>query len=273
MNCDTSTFDQKLLGFWCAAREIYNVAVKCPSEEMSKLDSVRATSFFVQHSYRFADASLMLAANNDLVPAVALMRTAIETQARANHLISFKGKEREDRAAGLFRLSELSGKRFVNLMANSIRSAANIQNCPPKIREVANKLCPEPAAESEALRKERESLQSRWKYGTVIERRSFGDTEKNLRTPFQQIQHTLDVAYNLGSFCLHPDLTSLRLDKMHPTNEIMADAAAVAVCVVYCYLVAIGRQNDPRFNQLVTEYNDYLWSKAREVLDSLPQSQ
>ena len=270
MQCDTSKFDQKLLGFWCAAKDIYNnVVEKARSEEVSKLDSVKIASFFVVHSFRFAEASLLLAANDDILPAVALMRPAIEAQARANHLISFNGQERENKSAELFRLSEFSGKRFANLIRKSIRSAANIQNCPPNMRQMINQSVAEPLAESEVLRIERVSLEGKWKYGAVIEKQFFGDQKRNLRTPFQQIQQTLDVVYNLGSFGLHPDLMSLRTEKMLSANEIMDYAAAVAVCVVHCYLVAIGRQNDPQFNQLVTEYGDYVRTKVKEKRDRL----
>jgi hypothetical protein len=52
-------------------------------------------------------------------------------------------------------------------------------------------------------------------------------------------------------------------EKMISAHEIMSDATAVAVCVVYCYLVTIGKQNDPQFNQLVTEYDNYVWSKLK----------
>ena len=224
MNCDTSKFDQKLLGFWCAARDIYNVAVKSPSEEASKLDSVKIASFFVVHSFRFAEASLMLAANDDILPAVALMRPAIEAQARAYHVISLNGKDREDKAAELFRFSELSGKRFANLIHKSIRGAANIQNCPPKVRERINQSVAEPVAESGDLRKERESLQGKWQYGTVIGKQFFDDPKKNFRTPFPQFQQTLAVVYDLASFALHPDLISLQTDKMISANEITADS-------------------------------------------------
>ena len=264
MSCDTSRFDQKLLGFWCAGRDIYNVAVRSHSEEVLKLDSVKVASFFVQHSYRFADASLMLAANNDVLPAAALMRTAIEAQARANHLVSFNGREREDKAAELFRLFELNGKRFANLLKKSVRGAAKVQGCPVRVRKVIEGSVAEPAAEAKSLREERRSLEGKWGYGAVIERQFFGDAKKNSRTPFQQIQQTLDIAYNLGSFALHPDLMSLQAEKMLSTNEIMEYAAAVAVCVVHCYLVTVGMQNDPQFNHLVTEYSDYVWSKVQE---------
>jgi hypothetical protein len=132
-----------------------------------------------------------------------------------------------------------------------------------------NQSVPEPVAESESLRKERLSLEGKWKYGAVIEKQFFGDQKRNLRTPFQQIQQTLDIVYNLGSFCLHPDLMSLRTEKMLSANEILDCAVAVAICVVHCYLVAIGRQNDPQFNQLVTEYGDYVRTKVKEKQNRL----
>jgi hypothetical protein len=276
MQCDTSKFDQKLLGFWCAARDIYNnVVEKARSEEVSKLDSVKIASFLVVHSYRFAEPSLMLAANDDLLPAIALMRTAIESQARANHLISFNGQPREDKAAELFRLFNLSREYYSGLMMKSVSSVkidwASVFNWSPEHREqVAKWLAEFDAGKLEALRKERETLRREWDYGKVTGKKSFGDAQWNLRTHFQRIQQVLDISFNRGSFCLHPDLMSLHIEKMVSADEIMDDATAVAVCVVHCYLVAIGRQNDPQFNQLVTEYSDYIWSKVKERLNSQP---
>jgi|ERR1017187_5056402 hypothetical protein len=271
MNCDTSRFDQKLLGVWGAARDIYNEAVKSPSEEVSKLDSVKVTSFFVQHSYRFADASLMLAANDDILPAVALMRTAIEAQARANHLISFNGQEREDKAAELFRLLELSRKYYAGLMLKSVISVkidwANVFHWPPETRTQITKWLTEfDASKLKTLRDEREKVGGKWSYGAVIGRKSFGDAQWNLRTPIQRLQQSLDISFALGSSAIHPDLMSSFTEKMVSTHEIMSDATAVAVCVVYCYLAAIGKQDDSNFNQLVTEYSDYVWSKVKESI-------
>jgi len=269
MQCDTSKFDQKLLGFWCAARDIYNEAVKSPSEEVLKLNSVKIASFFVQHSYRFSDASLMLAANDDILPAVALMRTAIEAQARANHLISFTGQERESKAAELFRLFELSRKYYAGLMMKSVSSVkidwANVFEWPPETRAQITKWLGEyDVSKLGTLRKEREKLGRKWSYAEVIGRKSFGDAQWNSRTPIQRLQQSLDISFALGSSAIHPDLMSHLTEKMISAHEIMSEATAVAVCVVYCYLVTIGRQNDSKFKQLVADYSDYVWSKVKE---------
>jgi hypothetical protein len=271
MNCDTSKFDQKLLGFWCAAREIYNLAVKSPSEEASKLASVKIASFFVVHSFRFAEASLMLAANDDILPAVALMRPAIEAQARANHLISFTGQAREDKATELILLDEMSRKYYAGLMLKSVSSInidwANIFHWTPEARAQVTKWLAEfDVNKHEEFRKKRNKLRKEWDwdYGTVIGRKFFNDPQWNMRAPFQRIQQSLAISFEFGSSAIHPDLMSHLTEKMISAHEIISDATAVAVCVVYCYLVAAGRQNDPQFNQLVTEYDDYVWSKLKE---------
>lgn len=272
MHCDTSKFDQKLLGFWCTAKDIYNnVVEKSRSEEISKLDSVKITTFFVVHSFRFAEASLMLAANDDILPAVALMRTAIEAQARANYLISFNGQERESKAAELFKLLELSRKFYAGQMMESVRSVnidwANVFHWTPEAREQITKWLAEfDATKQETIRKERETVRHKWDYGKVIGRKSFSNAQWNSRTPFQRIQQSLAISYEFGSSAIHPDLMSYYTEKMHSAHEILFDAAAVAVCVVSCYLVAIGKQDDPRFKQLVTEYDTYVWSKVAEKI-------
>ena len=375
MNCDTSKFDQKLLGFWCAARDIYNVAVKSPPEGASKLKSVEIAGFLVVHSLRFAEVSLLFAANDDLLPAIALMRPAIEAQARAAHLIFVDGQERENKAAELSRLCKLNGERFNRQIRESIRSAANMQNCPLKKREEINQLVAEPIAESQALLKERASLGRKWGYRRVIgkgsptfsvddlkdasslaaklkaaadgvdryihdrlkqstrlrlaqwqgpmevppalqqcvvedlnaivkgpsvwdadrfAKRDIRQATRDLlagnphgeelarlnrlllddayqlelsrfpQTPYPRFQQTLEPIYMLGSFAIHPDLMSHQTEKTLSANQIMDWAAGVAVNVVYCYLVAIGRQDDPDFKQLVSEYSGYVRSKVRE---------
>jgi len=272
MHCDTSKFDQKLLGFWGAARDIYNdVVEKVRSEEVSKLNSVKITSFFVVHSFRFSEPALMLAANDDLLPAVALMRAAIEAQARANHLISFNGQEREDKAAELFKLFELSRKYYAGLMMESVSSVkidwANVFHWPPeKKAQITKWLAEFDASKLETLRKERETLRREWDYGKVIGRRSFGDAKWNSRTPFQRIQQTLNISFAHGSSAIHPDLMSHLTEKIISAHEILSEATAVAVCVVYCYLVTIGKQDEPRFKQLVAEYDNYVWSKVSESI-------
>lgn len=274
MELDTSKFDQKLLGFWCAARDIYNnVVEKARSEEVSNLNSVKITSFLVVHSYRFAEPALMLASNDDILPAVALMRTAIEAQARANHLISFPGQAREDKATELLLLDEISRKYYAGLMMKSVSSNkidwANVFHWTPEARAQISKWIAEfDVTKHEMLRKERDKLRHEWDwdYGTVIGRKSFNDPQWNMRTPFQRIQQSLAISFELGSSAIHPDLMSDQTEKMHSAHDIMFDAAAVAVCVVYCYLVTISRQDDPDFKQLVTAYDDYVWSSLKESI-------
>jgi len=206
MNCDTSKFDQRLLGFWWTAKDIYNKALKSPSEEVSKLTSVQIASFLVVHSFRFSEASLLLAANDDILPAVALMRTAIEAQARANHLISFAGKAREDKATELFLLDEISRRYYAGSMMKSISSLkidwANIFHWTPEARAQVSKWLAEfDVAKHEELRKERLKLRHEWDwdYRTVIGRKSFDDPQWNTRTPFQRIQQSLAISFEFGS--------------------------------------------------------------------------
>jgi hypothetical protein len=271
MQCDTSKLDQKLLRFWDEARQVYNTAAQSLSEEIAKLDSVKITSLLVRHSYRFSDAALMLAANDDLLPAAALMRTAIEAQAVANHLISFTGPVREQKAAELFRLSKLNREYHSGLMMKSISSVkidwANVFNWSPEARaQVAKLLAEFDSAQFDSLREERGKLSNDWKYGKVIGRKFFDAPHWNSRTPIQRVQQTLDVLYNLYCSAVHPDPSACVTEKLLSAHDLVSAAATVAVYVVYCYLVTIGRQEEPRFKQLVADYSKYAWSNLSESI-------
>ena len=269
MPCDTSKFDKKLIGLYGAANGIYNTVVESLGEDIRKLASVQVTGFFVRHTYIFTDASLTLAEDNQFLPAVALMRTAIEAQARSNHLISFKGEERENKAAELFRLFELSRNYYKGLMVKSGLAVpidwTKVPNCPPESAELITKSLAEfDRAKFDALRKEYESLSREWSYGKVIGRKFFGDPKWDFRTQVQIIQQTLELSYVLGSFAVHPDLMSHPTEKIISVGGIMQDATVVAVNAVYCYLVAVGKQDDPRFKRLITDYGDYVKSTLKE---------
>jgi hypothetical protein len=269
MPSHTSRFDKTLLSIYGAANGIYNTTVESLGADLRKLASVQATGFFVRHTYIFADASLTLAEDNQLLPAVALMRTAIEAQARSNHLISFKGEERENKAAELFRLFELSRNYYKGLMVKSGLAVpidwTKVPNCPTETAELITKSFAEfDRAKFDALRKEYESLSREWSYEKVIGRKSFGDPKWDFRTQVQILQQTLELSYVLGSFAVHPDLMSHPTEKMISVGEIMRDATVVAVSAVYCYLVAVGKQDDPRFKRLIADYGDYVNISIKE---------
>ena len=95
--------DQELKSIHHAALLIYNRETLHIRSNPTSVHSINATNFLAGQATIFADAALLLMedARQPLNVPAALLRTCLEAQARANHIIAAKGKAREDRARNL----------------------------------------------------------------------------------------------------------------------------------------------------------------------------
>src|ERR1035437_8981148 len=143
------------------ALKIYNRETNIIRSKPTSVDSINATNFLAGQATIFADAALVLMEDEKQplnVPA-ALLRTCLEAQARANHIIAVTGKEREDRAKELIQLMHVGHKYYekalIQLMKDSIPDESKLlPRDRPYFPAMKSKLGTIDTSDLEALRKQ-----------------------------------------------------------------------------------------------------------------------
>src|ERR1035441_10757164 len=98
--------DPQLKALHHALLSIYNRETESVRAKPTSVVSVNATNFLAGQAIAFADAALFLMEDvrHTLDVPVALVRTCLDAQVRANHITAVIGTEREDCAGELVRL-------------------------------------------------------------------------------------------------------------------------------------------------------------------------
>src|SRR5580700_4020204 len=109
METINDAIDPELNAAHHALLSIYNRETIAIKKNPTSFVSINATHFLAGQATIFADAALilMLDGRQPLNAPVALLRTCLEAQARANHIIAAAGQVRESRAAEFEELMQL----------------------------------------------------------------------------------------------------------------------------------------------------------------------
>jgi hypothetical protein len=253
----SSNLDPQLLEIFEAVVNLYNRENKLLESATESSASINATHFLVRQAIMFADAALFLMQdeNQSLIPAAALLRTCLEAQARANHILGSTGEEREKLAAefldmmttgdAYYRL--LLAEWFKNWEADVAKTLSNYEPVLATIRERAGKVDTSPLKE---LRKKYQGLGRKWGYATVIGRDKLTDPEWQKRTGPQGIQPSLYLLYTQYCSFVHSDPTSLKHEsKLNVLSEGHA-AVLAAYSALTSFMTALGKAADADYQKI-----------------------
>jgi hypothetical protein len=185
--------------------------------------------------------------------ASALLRTCLEAQAKANHIIALAGEEREKLAFDFLQLQDAGHEYFDGLALQKTKDfKPDASNTLP--RELPYLAAIKPLVEKcdtsnlEALKNKYKALNCKWSYGKIIERGKFSDPVWQNRSEAQQLQPELDLRYITMCVFVHCDPASLNLA---PTPLSLAYIAVIAeVAAVLCFFVALGKEKDQDLKNL-----------------------
>jgi hypothetical protein len=154
---------------------IYNRETNIIRSKPTSVDSINATNFLAGQATIFADAALVLMedARQPLNVPAALLRTCLEAQARANHIIAAKGEEREKRAKELVQLMHVGHDYYVKLtiqmMKDFIPDETNLlpRDRPyfPAMKSILGKI---DTSDLEALKKQYKQISGNWTYAKLL---------------------------------------------------------------------------------------------------------
>src|SRR6266853_3821113 len=206
--------DPQLRALHHALLSIYNKETESIRANPTAVASINATNFLAGQAVGFADAAIFLMEDNrqPLDVPVALLRTCLEAQARANHITATIGTEREDRAGELVRLMEIGHAYYEKLVIQSYKDADESQYLArdkaylPAMKKLLGAV---DTSDHKALKKELDQLGQRWTYGKVIERGKFADPAVLNRSEAQRIQLALYLGYLQCCDFVHADPVSL----------------------------------------------------------------
>lgn len=243
--------DHELRAIHLDALNIYNRETMIVRSNPTSTASIKATNFLAGQATMFADAALILLEDTRQpvnVPA-ALLRTCLEAQARANHIIAVVGAERESRASELVQLMEIGHEYYKNKTIELMKAVI-----PDETKLLARDRPYFPAMKSmsaeidtsnlKELKKQYERINKNWSYGKVIERDKFGDPKSLTRSEAQPLQPMLNLAYMQSCSFVHSDPASLKHSKLLSPVTVAYTAVLAEVIAILCFFVAVGKERD-----------------------------
>jgi hypothetical protein len=236
------------------ALNIYNRETSIIKSKPTSVDSINATNFLAGQATIFADAALILMEDTTQplnVPA-ALLRTCLEAQARANHIIAAKGAERENRAKELVRLMHVGHdfyvKSCIQLMKDSIPDESKLSSRDrPYFPAMKSQLGTIDTSDLEALKKQYKQISNNWTYGKVIEREKFGDLTSLNRSEAQPLQPFLYLAYMQSCAFVHCDPASIHHGQILTTVGLAHALVLAEIIALMSFLTALGKEQDQDF--------------------------
>jgi len=239
------------------ALTIYNRETNLIRSKPTSVDSINATNFLAGQATIFADAALVLMedARQPLNVPAALLRTCLEAQARANHIIAVKGKDRENRAKELVQLMhvghEYYEKSAIQLMKDSIPDESKLmpRDRPyfPAMKSVLGKV---DTSNLEALKKQYKQISNNWTYGKVVERDKFRDPTSLNRSEAQPLQPVLDLAYMQSCAFVHCDPASIKHGQILTTIGLAHALVLAEIIAIMSFFTALGKEKDQDFVNL-----------------------
>lgn len=256
------SIDERFMRAYAQLTDIYNgVAKEMQNRELQFPRSFRVCGFLTRRALMFADAAMILADKGLLVPAHALLRTCIESQARAYSIVSYPVDQREVKAEELLKLIELGrAKSFETILetvegrrgdlGEALAIVQNLRKAEPeaRMREIIDRVKAE--SPSESIHRRAKNLRDRWTYGTLrMQRRQFGKNAPYLR--IMEMQPTFDLYYEQSCSAVHSDPSSTVFEEVTNTAHIVQYAVASTLSAVSCLLIVMGRDNDDGLREVL----------------------
>jgi hypothetical protein len=241
--------DPQLRALHHALLSIYNKETERIRANPTTIASINATNFLAGQAVGFADAAIFLMEDNrqPLDVPVALLRTCLEAQARANHITAAIGTEREDRAGELVRLMEIGRAYYEKLVIQSYKDTDESQYLArdkaylPAMKKLLGAV---DTSDHKTLKKELDQLAQRWTYGKVIERSKFGEPAVLNRSEAQRIQPALYLCYLQCCSFVHADPVSLRHKQFLTKTGVTYNLVLAEIVAGLCFFIALGKESD-----------------------------
>jgi hypothetical protein len=254
---DIRELDPQLIEIFDAAVDLYNRETKLLESATESSASINATHFLARQAFQFATAalSLMEDARQPLFPAAALLRTCLEAQARANHIVAATGEDREKLATEFFDMLTAGRDYYEVLTADWYKKfgsevPALLSKDKRILEAIQAKIEKIDTSQLKNLRAKHQKLSSEWSYATVIGRDKMTDPNWQMRTGPQGIQPSLYLHYVQYCSFVHCDPTSLRFEgKLNVLAEGHC-AVLAAFSALTSFMTALGKCADPKFQEI-----------------------
>lgn len=239
-------------------REIHHITLALYNRETGIIrsnptsnSSVNAVNFLSNQAVIFADAALVMLEDDKQpinVPA-ASVRTCLEAQARANHVIAAKGKEREKRAGELEQLMKIGHEYYELLGIKMAREwAPNSSNSQPRdlpyVPHIQKLFKNTDTSKLTKLEKQYKELSREWGYTKIVGRDKFFDKTWMNRSEAQLLQPELYLRYTWLCAFVHCDPASIRLSPVLTPLSLAYTAVMAEIAAVLCFFIALGKEND-----------------------------
>lgn len=244
----TNVVDPELKAIHIAVHNLYNRETTFIQSNPTSTASINGTNFLARQAILFADAALYLMEDvrQPINAAAALLRTCLEAQARANHIIAVTGEEREQRAGEFLQLMNVGHEYFETLGIQMTKDfAPDVSNTLPRdlpylaaLKPLVDKC---DTSNLKELKSQYKTLRDNWRYDIIIGRGRLDPAWQN-RSDAQRLQPELDYRFITMCAFVHSDPASL---KLAPTPLSVAYIAVTAeVVAVSCFFVALGKEKD-----------------------------
>jgi hypothetical protein len=236
---------------------VYNRETLAVHATPTAVASINTTNYLAGQAFKFGDAALILLEDERQpldVPA-ALLRTCLEAQARANHIISVTGNSREERAGELVRLMDKSHdyyeKQCIQLSKDAIPDESKLlPRDRPYFAAMKNFLLNVNTSDLKKLKKEYEELNRKWGYSKVIEKDKFNDPIAMKRSEAQPLQPMLHLVYMESCAFIHTDPAAIKHGQQMTKTGLVHTIVLVEAIAMLCFLTALNKANDPEFLNL-----------------------
>ena len=226
--------DPELKAIHHAVMNIYNRETAILLAKPNSLNSINATNFLAGQATIFADSALFLLEDyrQPLNVPCALLRTCLEAQARANHIIAASGHEFYEK-----RVNEVSKEMIPDESKLLPRDRAYFA-------ALKTHLWNTDTSNLKTLKKEYDEINRKWNYGAVTEREKFGDPASLRRSEAQPLQPGLHLAYLQCCAFVHSDPAALKHQHLLTPVGVAHTLVLAEVISVLCFFVALGKEKD-----------------------------
>lgn len=230
---------------------IYNRETSILKTVPTTIDSINTTNFLAGQAVKFADAAIILMedGNQPLDVPAALLRTCLEAQARANHVIAATGNDRENRGHELIVLMHKAHdyyeKQCIQLSKETITNESSLLPRDRAYFSAMKKfLFSVDTSDLKTVKKEYEELNRKWGYSKVIEKQNFSDPVVMKRSEAQALQPMLHLAYLQSCAFVHSDPASLQHGQRMTKIGLTYTIVLAEVLAVLGFFTAVGKEKD-----------------------------
>jgi hypothetical protein len=239
--------DSELKAIHNAAMSICNREEAVLTANPTSVHSVTATKLLARQTKLITDSALLLMedARQPLNVLFALLRTCLEGQARAIHITSATGTEREKLAGEFVQLMQIHHE-YYSKCAIQLEKDATFTECQacdrPDFEVMKSYLRRTDTSNLKGIRKRYEKINLKWNYFAVTEQDQFQSPAS--LNPFvpPPLQLELHLAYLRSCSFMYSDPAAL---KRLITPVILAHKLVIAeVISISCFFAALGKEDD-----------------------------